>query len=51
MSPRIEEMSVRLPRGSRRREDQGHVWFGFFLNSFSEKLAVGKSWLLRKAGG
>jgi hypothetical protein len=27
------------------------VWFGFFLNSFSEKLAVGKSWLLRKAVG
>jgi hypothetical protein len=29
----------------------GRVWFGFFLNSFSEKLAVGKSWLLGKAGG
>jgi hypothetical protein len=27
------------------------VWFGFFLTSFSEKLAVGKSWLLGKAGG
>jgi hypothetical protein len=31
----------------------GHVWFGFFLNSFSEKLvvgkklAVGKSWWLK----
>jgi hypothetical protein len=24
----------------------GRVWFGFFLNSFSEKLAVGKSWWL-----
>jgi hypothetical protein len=31
--------------------DNGRVWFGFFLNSFSEKLAVGKSWLLGKAGG
>jgi hypothetical protein len=29
----------------------GRVWFGFFLASFSEKLAVGKSWLLGKAGG
>jgi hypothetical protein len=29
----------------------GRVWFGFFLNSFSEKLVVGKSWLLGKAGG
>jgi hypothetical protein len=27
------------------------VWFGFFLASLSEKLAVGKSWLLGKAGG
>jgi hypothetical protein len=23
-----------------------HVWFGFFVNSFSEKLAVGKNWWL-----
>jgi hypothetical protein len=23
----------------------GPIWFSFFLNSFSEKLAVGKSWL------
>jgi hypothetical protein len=30
---------------------QGCVWFGFFLTSLSEKLAVGKSWLLGKAGG
>jgi hypothetical protein len=29
----------------------GRVWFGFFLTSLSEKLAVGKSWLLGKAGG
>jgi hypothetical protein len=29
----------------------GRVWFGFFLASLSEKLAVGKSWLLGKAGG
>jgi hypothetical protein len=29
----------------------GRVWFGFFLTSFSEKLAMGKSWLLEKAGG
>jgi hypothetical protein len=27
------------------------VWFGFFLASLSEKLVVGKSWLLGKAGG
>jgi hypothetical protein len=27
------------------------VWFGFFLTSLSEKLAVGKSWLFGKAGG
>jgi hypothetical protein len=27
------------------------VWFGFFLTSFSEKLAMGKSWLWGKAGG
>jgi hypothetical protein len=27
------------------------VWFGFFLTNLSEKLAVGKSWLLGKAGG
>jgi hypothetical protein len=27
------------------------VWFGFFLASLSEKLAVVKSWLLGKAGG
>jgi hypothetical protein len=33
------------------RIDYGPVWFGFFLNSFSEKLAVGKSWLWGKAGG
>jgi hypothetical protein len=26
----------------------GRVWFGFFLVSLSEKLAVGKSWLLEK---
>jgi hypothetical protein len=32
-------------------EDMGRVWFGFFLASLSEKLAVGKSWLLGKAGG
>jgi hypothetical protein len=31
--------------------NNGRVWFGFFLNSFSEKLAVEKSWLLGKAGG
>jgi hypothetical protein len=31
--------------------NKGRVWFGFFLTSFSEKLAVGKSWLLGKAGG
>jgi hypothetical protein len=31
--------------------DYGRVWFGFFMTSFSEKLAVGKSWLLGKAGG
>jgi hypothetical protein len=24
----------------------GRVWFGFFLTSLSEKLAVGKSWWL-----
>jgi hypothetical protein len=29
----------------------GRVWFGFFLASLSEKLVVGKSWLLGKAGG
>lgn len=29
----------------------GRVWFDFFLNSFSEKLAVEKSWLLGKTGG
>jgi hypothetical protein len=29
----------------------GRVWFDFFLTSLSEKLAVGKSWLLGKAGG
>jgi hypothetical protein len=29
----------------------GPVWFGFFLKSFSEKLAVGKSWLWGEAGG
>jgi hypothetical protein len=29
----------------------GPVWFGFFLNSFSEKLDVGKSWLWGKADG
>jgi hypothetical protein len=28
-----------------------HIWFGFFLASFSEKLAVGESCLLGKAGG
>jgi len=32
-------------------EFNGRVWFGFFLASLSEKLAVGKSWLLGKAGG
>jgi hypothetical protein len=37
------------PRRSSR--NNGRVWFGFFLVSLSEKLAVGKSWLLRKAGG
>jgi hypothetical protein len=31
--------------------NDGRVWFGFFLTSFSEKLVVGKSWLLAKAGG
>jgi hypothetical protein len=31
--------------------DKGHVWFGFFLKSFSEKLAVEKSWLWGEAGG
>jgi hypothetical protein len=31
--------------------DYGRVWFGFFLNSFFEKLAVERSWLLGKAGG
>jgi hypothetical protein len=34
-----------------RPNDKGRVWFGFFLASLSEKLAVGKSWLLGKAGG
>jgi hypothetical protein len=29
----------------------GCVWFSFFLASLSEKLAMGKSWLLGKAGG
>jgi hypothetical protein len=36
-----------LPVGATTRR----VWFGFFLTSLSEKLAVGKSWLLGKAGG
>jgi hypothetical protein len=27
------------------------VWFDFFLNSFSKKLAVEKSWLWGEAGG
>jgi hypothetical protein len=27
------------------------LWFGFFLRSFSEKLAVKKSWLWGEAGG
>jgi hypothetical protein len=35
----------------RKSPDVGRVWFGFFLTSFSEKLDVGKSWLLGKAGG
>jgi hypothetical protein len=49
--PTFEECSsTRMPTSSRGKF-YGHVWFGFFLNSFSEKLAVGKSWLLRKAGG
>jgi hypothetical protein len=34
-----------------REHTMGRVWFGFFLTSLSEKLAVGKSWLLGKAGG
>jgi hypothetical protein len=25
--------------------DYGHVWFSFFLTSFSENLAVGRIWL------
>jgi hypothetical protein len=31
--------------------DIGPVWFGFFVKSFSEKLAMVKSWLCREAGG
>jgi hypothetical protein len=31
---------------SKREPFYGRVWFGFFLNSFFEKLAVGKSWWL-----
>jgi hypothetical protein len=38
-------------RKTRHADDKGRVWFGFFLASLSEKLAVGKSWLLGKAGG
>jgi hypothetical protein len=25
--------------------DYGHVWFSFFLTTFSENLAVGRIWL------
>jgi hypothetical protein len=32
-------------------KDNGPVWFGFFVNSFSKKLAVEKSWLWGKADG
>jgi hypothetical protein len=40
-----------LVRPSYKQLHYGHVWFGFFLKSFSEKLAVGKRWLCREAGG
>jgi hypothetical protein len=32
------------------RDSIGPIWFGFFLMSFSEKLAVGKSWLWGEVG-
>jgi hypothetical protein len=44
-SCRLAAAAIQKKQAARR------VWFGFFLNSFSEKLAVGKSWLLGKAGG
>jgi hypothetical protein len=40
-----------LALGAIASDEYGRVWFGFFLNSFSQKLAVEKSWLLGKAGG
>jgi hypothetical protein len=49
----LSELPPAVPgAGQRRRvliyclQDKGRVWFGFFLASLSEKLAVGKSWWL-----
>jgi hypothetical protein len=36
---------------SDRPGDKQRVWLSFFLTRFSEKLAVGKRWLLGKAAG
>jgi hypothetical protein len=32
-----------------RQQHIGHVWFSFFLTSFSENLAVGRIWLWRES--
>jgi hypothetical protein len=47
----IETASRSLVQSRLERRETRRVWFGFFLTSLSEKLAVGKSWLLGKAGG
>ena len=51
-SPRSASFKSRNITSTEKRGG-GHepVWFDFFLNSFSKKLAVEKSWLWGEAGG
>jgi hypothetical protein len=47
--PSPADGTIATPEGAAGAPDLGHVWFSFFLTSFSENLAVERIWLWRES--